>query len=128
MQVLPRRKPLRLTALCLTILALAPAAAVAFKEKSPQDRSEGAALFNRHCAKCHSRDGTAHRLRGTVLGARNLTNARWQDEVTDQEIAAAIRKGPGPMPSFESKLSDEEISTLVAYVRHFRKERRPSTR
>ena len=114
---------LRSAAACLGTLVLAPAAALTQPEKAPEPVGEGAALFNRHCAKCHGRDGRAKRFRGMMLGARNLTNPEWQERATDERIATAIRKGPGPMPSFAEKLSPAEIDTLVAYVRQFRKER-----
>lgn len=111
------------SAVCLATLVLAPSASMTAPEKAPEPVGAGAALFNRHCAKCHGRDGRAKRFRGMVIGTRNLTNPDWQDQVTDEEIAAAIRKGPGPMPSFAEKLSPDEITTLVGYVRQFRKER-----
>lgn len=117
---------LRSAAACLAMLVLAPAASMTQSEKAPEQVGEGAALFNRHCAKCHGRDGRAKRFRGMMLGARNLTDPKWQEEATDERIAAAIRKGPGPMPSFAEKLSEAEIDTLVAYVRQFRKERTPT--
>lgn len=117
---------LRSAAACLAMLVLAPAASMTQPEKAPEPNVDGAALFNRHCAKCHGRDGRAKRFRGMMLGARNLTDPKWQEEATDERIATAIRKGPGPMPSFAEKLSDAEIDTLVAYVRQFRKERTPT--
>lgn len=117
---------LRSAAACLATLLLAPAASMTQPEKTSEPGGEGAALFNRHCAKCHGRDGRAKRFRGMVLGARNLTDPEWQEQVTDERISAAIRRGPGPMPSFAEKLSDAEIDTLVAYVRQFRKERAPT--
>jgi mono/diheme cytochrome c family protein len=39
-----------------------------------------------------------------------------------QQLTNAIKKGDPPkMPAFESKLSEEQIKALVAYVRSFKK-------
>jgi mono/diheme cytochrome c family protein len=122
MRTLVRPWALLFAAGALFCLELIPAAGSAIHEEKPAPGpSEPAALFDRHCAKCHGRDGRAKRFRGQVTGARNLTDPKWQDRVTDEQIAAAIKRGPGAMPSFEKKLSQAEIDALVGYVRHFKK-------
>jgi mono/diheme cytochrome c family protein len=83
----------------------------------PQDKVDARALFAESCAKCHGTDGRAKTFRGRLLGAQNLTEAKWQTISTDQEITAAIKTGPKAMPAFEKKLSQAEIAALVAYVR-----------
>ena len=85
----------------------------------PQDKVDARALFAESCAKCHGADGRARTFRGRLLGARNLTDAKWQTVSTDPEIATAIKTGPKAMPAFGKKLSQSEIAALVAYVRSF---------
>jgi mono/diheme cytochrome c family protein len=85
-----------------------------------QDSSDAAKLFDAHCDKCHGKDGRAKTMRGKMVGAQDLTDVKWQESVTDEKIAEAIRKGPDAMPSFEKKLSSAQIDALVAYVRHFK--------
>lgn len=89
-----------------------------------QDKIDASKLFNHNCAKCHGKDGRAKTFRGKLVGARNLTDAKWQASVTDEQIKEAIKKGPEEMPSFEKKLSPAEIDSLVGYVRHFKQEPR----
>jgi cbb3-type cytochrome c oxidase subunit III len=84
--------------------------------------SDAAKLFEQNCAKCHGKDGRAKTVRGKMHGARNLTDAKWQAKETDEGIAAAIKKGPEAMPSFEKKFSQAQIDSLVAYVRSLKRE------
>jgi cbb3-type cytochrome c oxidase subunit III len=81
-----------------------------------------AKYFEDNCAKCHGKDGRAKTFHGKVVGARNLTDPKWQEKTTDEQIVSAIKKGPGVMPSFEKKFSQAQIESLVAYVRHFKQE------
>jgi mono/diheme cytochrome c family protein len=81
---------------------------------------EGAALFNRECAQCHGRDGRAKTKRGRQTHSRDITNAEWQNDISDERIFNSISRGKGKMPSFK-KLSDGDIDALVAYVRRLRK-------
>jgi len=39
---------------------------------------QGSQLFNDNCARCHGKDGRAKTFHGKMVGARNLTNAKWQ--------------------------------------------------
>jgi cytochrome c6 len=81
-----------------------------------------AVTYAKNCATCHGREGRAdtfkskHRYR-----ARDLTNARWQAEATDERIYNAILNGTGKMPAFKKKLTTEQITSLVSYVRDLKK-------
>ena len=110
-----------LSALFLSLLATTPLAL--HQPGSPQNTSDAAGLFENHCAKCHGKDGRAKTVRGRSLRARNLTDAKWQAKETDEEIQAAIKKGPKAMPSFAKKLSQVEIESLVAYVRSLKRDK-----
>lgn len=81
---------------------------------------DASALFNSKCAKCHGRDGRGKTTRGRLTHARDLTNAEWQNDVSDERLFNSISHGKGKMPSFK-KLSDAEIDSLVSYVRQLRK-------
>lgn len=77
------------------------------------DASEGKYgedLFATTCAHCHGSD-----LAGGVgppLGADSDAAS-----LTDVQIAGVISVGPGAMPSFVSRLTDEQVESLVAYLR-----------
>ena len=80
--------------------------------------ADGRALFAANCALCH---GTAGQ--GTDQGP-SLREARYRaDQLSDAEIAAAIRNGVpeemfefGPMPAFP-RLEDDEVDAVVEVVR-----------
>jgi mono/diheme cytochrome c family protein len=63
---------------------------------------------------------------GKALGAKDLTSAQIQSSFTDAEAGAAIKEGVTKdgvtrMIPFGSKLTDDEIKALVAYVRTLKK-------
>ena len=119
-----RSGKLLLTALSVVFLSLLATTPLALHQpKNAQNPSDAASLFEKNCAKCHGKDGRAKTVRGKSLRARNLTDAKWQAKETDEEIRAAINKGPKAMPSFAKKLSQPEIDSLVAYVRSLKREK-----
>ena len=78
---------------------------------------DASALFGSQCATCHGKDGKAKTFKAKFNHARNLTDAAWQAEVTDERLYNSIHNGKGKMPAFGKKLSDSQINALVAYVR-----------
>ncbi len=92
--------------------ALAAAAPLAAADA--EARSEN---FQTHCSVCHGDDGRGQTEEGKKKGARDLTNAKWQDTIEDARLIRSITKGHDKMPSFEKKLSADEIKALVAEVR-----------
>ena len=88
---------------------------------SPQEKRDAAALFKDKCASCHGKDGRAKTFKAKFNGARNLTDARWQEEVTDERVFNSITNGRGKMPAFGKKLTDAEVESLVAFVRGLKK-------
>ena len=80
------------------------------------------ATFDAQCAKCHGRDGRAHTTRGRLSHARDIANAAWQNEVSDERLFNSINKGRGKnMPAYGKKLSEDQMDALVRYVRQLKK-------
>ncbi|HEU4594577.1 MAG TPA: c-type cytochrome [Pyrinomonadaceae bacterium] len=86
-----------------------------------QSGDDAAALFAKHCAKCHGKDGRAKTLKAKFNKARDLTDARWQKHASDERIFNSITQGGGKMPAFKKKLSSAQIERLVVYVRGLKK-------
>ena len=88
-------------------------------ERSSKSRTtdDASTLFGSECATCHGKDGKAKTFKAKFNHARNLTDATWQAEVTDERLYNSIHNGKGKMPPFGKKLSDSQINALVAYVR-----------
>lgn len=77
------------------------------------DASEGkygADLFGTTCAHCHGSDlgGGVGPPLGAGSGAASLT---------DEQIVGVINIGPGAMPAFGGRLSDEQKASLVDFLR-----------
>ena len=87
-----------------------------------QERS-GEEVFLKYCKACHGEDGKAQTPMGKRLNIRDYTKAEVQAEFTDERIVQVIKegivddKGKKVMLPFEKKVTPEEITALVAYVR-----------
>ena len=91
----------------------------------PSDNKGGPAgvaeLYLKKCASCHGKDGQAKTFKAKFNSARNLSDPKWQADVSDERIFNSITNGKGKMPSFGKKLSEPEINSLVVYVRELKK-------
>jgi mono/diheme cytochrome c family protein len=77
--------------------------------------------FNEKCATCHGRDGRGRTARGRRTHTRDLTDASWQSDVSDERLFNSIHNGRSRMPAFKRTLSESEIDTLVTFVRQLRR-------
>ena len=75
----------------------------------------GGELFRGDCAPCHSATGAGGALSyGRAAPPLN--------EATPEQVAAAVRAGPGQMPVFGAGvLTDEQLAGIVQYVQYLRK-------
>jgi mono/diheme cytochrome c family protein len=78
-------------------------------------------IYAKSCATCHGKDGRAKTLKARFNNARNLTDAEWQADVSDERLYNSISNGRGKMPPFRKRFSEDEINGLVAYVRRLKK-------
>lgn len=90
-------------------------------ENSVAGAGDAKTTFDAKCAKCHGKDGRAKGLISKAKGVRNLTDAKWQEDVSDERLFNSISNGRGKMPSFKKKLSEADIEALVAYVRRLKR-------
>jgi mono/diheme cytochrome c family protein len=107
--------------LCVSLFGPSASTVVASTDRSSQNNQDVQVLFEKHCASCHGKDGRAKTFKAKFNSARNLTDPKWQDSVTDERIFNSIANGRGKMPSFHKKLSDADIDKLAAYVRTLKK-------
>lgn len=83
--------------------------------------ADAATIFNRRCVSCHGRDGRGRTRKGRQTHARDMTDASWQDDVSDERLFNSISNGRGKMPAFRKKISENDIDALVAHVRRLRR-------
>ncbi len=91
------------------VVALALVAAAARAE-------DAAALFQAKCKICHGADGKGTPV-GKTMGAPDLTAAK----ISADDATKVIENGKGKMTGYKGKLSDKQITDLVAHVRTFKK-------
>jgi len=91
------------------------------QQSTTQKELDANILFEKHCDTCHGKDGQAKTFKAKFNHARNLTDAKWQAEVSDERIFNSITNGKGKMPAWGKKLSETQINALVAYVRKLKR-------
>ena len=97
-----------MTFVCLPVLA------------SSNNARPASQLYRRHCISCHGNDGKSKTSKGKFNHARDLTDAEWQADVSDERIFNSIMNGRnarGNMPAFAKKLNEKEVDSLVSFVR-----------
>jgi|SRR5215213_9547411 len=104
------------------VLALAVMLCLAgFARESFGDNARTASqMYRRYCVSCHGSDGKAKTSKGKFSHARDLTDAQWQVDVSDERIFNSIMNGRnvrGNMPAFSDKLNEKEVNSLVSFVR-----------
>jgi hypothetical protein len=71
--------------------------------------------WNNNCRTCHGPVGRGDGPQGPMVRAPDLTREEWQANISDEEIAATIRKGKNKMPAFD--LPDQVVQGLVQRIR-----------
>ena len=80
----------------------------------------GGHLFKDRCEKCHGADGTGNKIRSLLSAIPDFTSAPWQAQRSDPQLLSSIVNGKGSgMPPQRGKTGEDEVRSLVAYVRAF---------
>ena len=79
--------------------------------------ADAEALWVQNCASCHGKDGSGNTVMGKKLGVKDFT----KEQSSDAEATNIIKNGKGNMSAYKDKLSDADVTALVAYVRSLKK-------
>jgi len=102
------------------------AAILGFTAALAASAADGKANWDNLCAKCHGKDGKGQTRIGQKLGARDYSDPKVQDSLTDDAAFKATKEGLKSkdgviLMKAYSDLSDDDIKALVAYLRTFKK-------
>ena len=101
---------LRLAVLALgLLLALVPASIAA-------DAAGGADVYKAKCMTCHAKDGSGNTPVGKSLQSADLRAPEVQNK-SDAELSTSISEGKGNMPAFKTLISEDEVHSVLSYVR-----------
>ena len=117
-------KGIRKHAFEVVMLAVACALLSAATAWAAGDPQRGEPLYQRYCSGCHGADGRgAGKNFMPHVGA--LAKKGHTELLEDSYLAAFIAEGGEPfgksafMPAWKSKLSEEDIADIIAYIRTF---------
>ena len=108
---------------CALVLGLAASLTAADIKAPPWETSAlitGRDLFRENCAVCHDIDKDRHHTRKFGPSLNHLfTNPKLplsRGKPTREYVAGKIKSGGPLMPSFQKKLNDAQIGTLMDYL------------
>ncbi len=80
----------------------------------------GADVFKAKCAMCHGATGAGDTAMGKTLKLRALGSAEVQAQ-SDADLNKIITDGKGKMPKYDGKLTKDQISDVVKFIRTLKK-------
>jgi cytochrome c6 len=85
------------------------------------DGAANSETYRTKCAMCHGPDGS-----GSAVGkSMNIPDLRLPavQKMSDTQLAQIISDGKGGMPPFKSSFNEEQIHSMVSYVRSLRQKK-----
>jgi cytochrome c6 len=83
-------------------------------------QSSGGDIYKSKCQMCHAADGSGNTPAGKAMKAMPFSSPDLA-KASDADLIAATKNGKGKMPAYAGKLSDGQITAVVAYIRTFQK-------
>jgi len=80
----------------------------------------GADTYKARCAMCHGADGAGQTGMGKAMKLRDLGSADVQKQ-SDTDLNGIITNGKNKMPAFTGKLTGDQITDVVKYIRTLKK-------
>src|SRR5436309_1164868 len=80
----------------------------------------GADIYKGKCQMCHGADGAPSAAMAKSMGIKDLKSDDVQKQ-SDADLKTTVEKGKGKMSPFAGKLTPEQITEVVKYVRSLKK-------
>ncbi|RZI41605.1 c-type cytochrome [Herbaspirillum sp. HC18] len=77
------------------------------------DATRGNAIYGANCTSCHGNNGNGQ---GSASKARSFNDADFRAFANGFSLFSAVSRGPGHTPTWEKKLSNQEIADVSEYV------------
>ena len=77
-------------------------------------------LYKSKCQMCHAADGSGNTPAGKAMKTHPFNLPDVMKE-SDADLIAVIKKGKNKMPAFEGKITDAQISDLLAHIHTLQK-------
>ncbi len=81
-------------------------------------------LWTARCKSCHGPDGRAQTQMGKKEAIVDMSQPAWQKAQSNEDIREVIAEGSSRnkrMKPYKEKLTPQQIDSLVAYIRTFKK-------
>jgi mono/diheme cytochrome c family protein len=92
----------------------------AFFVSSAPAQSSGPDIYKAKCMMCHGPDGQGNTPAGKLAKIVSYKDPSIMNQ-SDAELTAIIKTGKNKMPSYATKLSDDQIAAVVAYIHTLQK-------
>src|ERR1700688_1647003 len=94
--------------------------AVLFASVTSFAQTPGADTYKAKCQMCHAVDGSGSTPSGKAMKALPFNSPDVLKE-SDTDLIAVIKNGKGKMPAFAGKISDSQVTDVVAYIHTLQK-------
>jgi len=86
--------------------------------------ADGKALYEKDCAKCHGPDGKGATKMGKKMEAKDYSNAKNWEGLTDAKAIKAVKEGfkkDGKVIMKPTEVTDEEAKAIMEYMKTLKK-------
>lgn len=83
-------------------------------------QTSGADIYKAKCQMCHAVDGSGNTPAGKAMKTHPFNSPDVLKE-SDADLIAVIQKGKNKMPAFSGKLTDAQITDVLAYIHTLQK-------
>lgn len=83
-------------------------------------QNSGADTYKAKCQSCHGADGLGNTPVGKMVKIVSFKDPA-VISATDADLIAVVKNGKNKMPAYNGKLTDDQITAVVAYIRTLQK-------